>query len=146
MKYMIFLLLCLSQSVVASNAWEVVDSKSGASNCYLQTPYLKMFDGYQDTQVRLRLTDEQLQVSTRSNIDMGFDDVGLQVDGKVFIPAEQVVDHQNILFTSTIDKIVTQFKAGRSVVVKLRFWPSYPATRRFNKAFSLIGFSAAYNK
>ena len=146
MKKIIFLLLFLSQPVLAGNTWEVVYSKSGASRCYLQTPYLKMFDGYQDTRVRLRFTDNRLLVSTRSNVDMGFGDVGLQVDNKVFIHADQVVDHQNVLFTTTIHKIVAQFKAGRNAVVKLRFWPSFPATRRLETTFSLIGFTAAYNK
>jgi hypothetical protein len=87
----------------------------------------------------------ELRVKTESNIDVSFNDVGLAVDGKEFIAADGVADEKQVLFQSSADAIIEQFIRGRSVTVYLRFWPSYPATQRYQARFSLIGFTRAYN-
>ena len=94
--------------------------------------------------MKLSISDKGLLVRTESNIDPGFDDVGLAVDGADFLPADTVVDERHVLFSKDSDAIVEQFVRGRVVKVYLRFWPSYPATQRYEASFSLIGFTRAY--
>ena len=72
--------------------------------------------------------------------------LGVAVDGEDFIPADAVVDEKHVLFSSNIGAALEQFIRGRSVTVYLRFWPSYPATQRYEAHFSLMGFTRAYNK
>jgi hypothetical protein len=117
----------------------------GVKGCTLVTEEIKLFDGYQDTRLRLSVANGELRVKTESNIDIGFNDVGLSVDGKEFIAADGVADEKQVLFKSSADAVIEQFIRGHSVTVYLRFWPSYPATQRYQARFSLIGFTRAYN-
>lgn len=113
--------------------------------CVLETSKISIFDGYQDTRLKLSLTDAGLLVRTESNIDLSFADVGLAVDGGDFIPADAVVDEQQVLFSKDSNTITGQFMRGGSVKLYLRFWPTYPATQRYEASFSLIGFTRAHN-
>ena len=132
-------------SCAAHAGWAVADAVPGKPECVLKTEEISLFDGYQDTRLHLSLGDGALRVKTDSNIDPGFDDVGLAVDGKAFIPADAVVDETDVLFSSGIDAVIEQFIHGRAVTVYLRFWPTYPATQRYEARFSLAGFTRAHN-
>ena len=123
--------------------WQVRDS---ASACVLETEDISLHDGYQDTRVRLNINDERLLVITGSNIDTGFEDTALQVDGRAVMPADAVEDEQNLRYDAHILSIIEQFKKGNRVRVYLRFWPSYPVTQRFDAVFSLAGFTRAWNE
>jgi len=140
----LFLVLCVPP-LVARAEWSVRESVPGVAGCALETEETSIFDGYQDTRLKLRLADGVLQVRTDSNIDLGFGDVGLAVDGKDFVPADAVVDEKNIRFGSFDAAILGQFIRGRVVRLYLRFWPTYPATGRYETSFTLIGFTRAYN-
>lgn len=132
-------------SPAAGAGWSVTDAAPGMTECALETGEISLFDGYQDTRLRLSVTGDELRVKTDSNIDLSFGDVGLSVDGKTFIPADAVVDEKQVLFNSGIEATLEQFVRGQAVTVYLRFWPSYPATKRYQARFSLIGFTRAYN-
>jgi hypothetical protein len=125
--------------------WSVGDAAPGMTGCSLETQEISLFDGYSDTRARLSVADGALRVKTESNIDSGFNDVGLAVDGNTFIPADAVVDEKDALFSTGIDAVIDQFIRGNSVTVYLRFWPTYPATQRYEARFSLAGFTRAYN-
>jgi len=125
--------------------WSVADATPGMAGCSLVTQEISLFDGYSDTRVRLSVADGALRVKTESNIDPGFNDLGMVVDGKTFMPADAVVDEKDVLFNSDIDAVIDQFIRGNSVTVYLRFWPTYPATQRYEARFSLAGFTRAYN-
>lgn len=141
----LFLTLCVL-SLAARAEWSVRESIPGGAGCVLETEEISVFDGYQDTRLKLRLGDGVLQVRTDSNVDLGFDDVGLAVDGNDFVPADAVVDEKNIRFAPFDDAKLGQFIRGRAVRLYLRFWPTYPATGRYEASFSLIGFTRAYNQ
>jgi hypothetical protein len=125
--------------------WSVADAAPGMAGCGLETQEISLFDGYSDTRVRLSVADGALRVKTESNIDPGFNDLGMVVDGKTFMPADAVVDEKDVLFNSNIDAVIDQFIRGNHVTVYLRFWPTYPATQRYEARFSLAGFTRAYN-
>lgn len=141
---LIFIALFVA-SLAAHAEWSAGNTDSGMDGCALETREISLFDGYQDTRLRLSVAEEGLQVKTESNIDLSFSDVGLAVDGKEFIPADAVVDEKHVLFSSSTEAVFEQFIRGSSVTVYLRFWPSYPVTQRYEARFSLMGFTRAYN-
>jgi len=141
----LFAVLCVL-SLGARAEWSVRESIPGVAGCVLETEEISLFDGYQDTRLKLRLGNGVLQVRTDSNIDLGFDDVGLAVDGKDFVPADVVVDEKHIQFNTVDEAFLEQFIRGRAVRLYLRFWPTYPATGRYEASFSLIGFTRAYHQ
>jgi len=136
----------LSAVAFATHAgWTVTDSAPGRTGCVLETEEISLFDGYTDTRLHLSMADGTLRVRTESNIDFSFNDVGLAVDDKDFIPADAVVDEKDVLFSTGMETVIDQFIHGRAVTMYLRFWPTYPATQRYPARISLIGFTRAYN-
>jgi len=125
--------------------WSVADAAPGKTGCILESDEIGLFDGYADTRLRLSVADGVLRVRTESNIDFSFNDVGLEVDGRGFIPADAVVDEKDVLFSSGMETLIDQFIHGRTATLYLRFWPTYPATQRYTARISLIGFTRAYN-
>jgi hypothetical protein len=124
----------------------VQSATQGQGGCVLESDEVSIFDGYNNTRLKLSLSAGKLLVVTNSNIDFGFNDTVLKVDRNEAIPADAVVDEKNVIFSAAIDPITRQFIRGRSTSVYLRFWPSYPPTGRYPASFSLIGFTRAYNE
>ncbi len=143
-RVLILAALCVAPPA-AYAGWSLGETPPGMKGCILETDEISLFDGYQDTRLRLTLGDGALRVKTDSNIDISFNDVGLAVDGKEFIAADAVVDEKDVLFSSGTEALVEQFIRGNSVILYLRFWPTYPATQRYEARFSLAGFTRAYN-
>jgi hypothetical protein len=141
----LMLAMLFAVPLAAHAGWTVVEADPGKTGCALETEEITLFDGYADTRLRLSVTDASVRVSTESNIDFSFNDVGLSVDGKVFIPADAVVDEKDVLFSSGVGGMIDQFIHGRVATVYLRFWPTYPATQRYEVHVSLNGFTRAYN-
>jgi len=143
-------LVCISVLILAPVTvpadWSVHQATAGSTACVLETADITLHDGYQDTWVRLNINAERLLVMTDSNIDTGFDDAALQVDGKAVLPADAAVDEKNLRFDTDMTTIIEQFRKGNRVRVYLRFWPSYPATQRYEAVFSLAGFTRAWSE
>lgn len=133
-------------SGMASANWTVkrIRGENNQLRCILESEKETLYDGYQDTEAFMRLDEKSLLIMTESNIDPNFSDVGLQVDGYGFIRMNKVSMEKRVLFESEISKIINQFKAGVTVKVQLRFWPTWPATKTYSITFSLIGFREAY--
>ena len=81
LKHGTMMVLLLTAAGVQAE-WQLRDS---ATACVLETEDISLHDGYQDTRVRLNINDERLLVITGSNIDTGFEDTALQVDGRAVI-------------------------------------------------------------
>jgi len=126
--------------------WSVQMASNDDANsprCFLKTPDIVIDDEQGETTMSLRVDNERMIVITDSNIDAGFGDLTIEVDGKGTIPADSVLSGKNVLFESQIIKILEQFAAGRRVAVRLRFWPTWPTTGVKTAHFSLIGFTKA---
>lgn len=120
--------------------WRISES----SPCFLFTPVKSIDDGQGETPVALRLDAKSLHVTTNSNIDAEFGDLGISVDGKDLVSADSVVRETNVVFESGLKTLVEQFTAGRTATLQLRFWPTWPTTGPKTVEFSLIGFTKAY--
>ena len=144
LKNICIIVLLLVPATAPAN-WTVYPATAGNQGCVLETANITVHDGYQDTWVRLSINDERLLVKTDSNIDASFDDTGLQVDGKAVITGAVVVDEKNLRYGADMATIIEQFRKGSRVRIYLRFWPSYPATQRYEARFSLTGFTRAWS-
>jgi hypothetical protein len=134
-------------SQVASADWTAkvaYDPVKDESHCVVESPAQTIDDGYQDTEVFLRLDSTTLIVMTRSNVDTDDSNVGVRVDKHELIKPDSVYLEQNIVFKKDISKIIEQFKEGRRATFTLKFWPTYPGTGAKTATFSLIGFTKAY--
>jgi hypothetical protein len=143
----IFILTAPLLSNMASASWtakRVFDPVKDETRCMLESTTKTINDGYQETEIVLRVDDKTLQVATRSNIDPSKDDISVQVDKKEPIKMDKVYLDQNAIFEREIATIIKQFKEGLRATFTLRFWPTYPDTGQKTVTFSLIGFTKAY--
>ena len=122
------------------------DPVKDESHCVVESPVQTIDDGYQDTEVFLRLDSTTLMVMTRSNVDADDPDVGVRVDKHELIKPDSVYLEQKLVFAKDISNIIEQFKEGRRATLTLEFWPTYPDTGTKTATFSLIGFTKAYAK
>jgi len=113
-------------------------------DCYLLSAAKSISDGYQQTQIQLRLDESGLKVLTKSNIDISQPAMGLSVDGGKLIAWTRLEKDTNLVFTENISEITEMFIAGNSVEVRLNFWPTWPDTGQKTVRFSLLGFARAY--
>ncbi|MEE8267162.1 MAG: hypothetical protein V3R62_12555 [Acidiferrobacterales bacterium] len=141
------ILTALLLSSMASASWtakRVFDPIKDETPCVLESTTKTINDGYQETEIVLRVNDKTLQVATRSNIDPSKGDISVQVDKKEPIKMDKVYLEQNVIFEREIATIIKQFIEGLRATFTLRFWPSYPTTGQKTVTFSLIGFTKAY--
>lgn len=141
-------ILCLSVAL-AGASWNVKPGDGADVNhntCHLESDPVTMSDGYQSVRAFIRITDKQLGVVTESPLDTGFPDVGMVVDKNAFVAVEAVRDRKEARFETAYSDLLQQFRRGSKAVVKLRFWPTWPATGIQQASFSLIGFSKAHDQ
>jgi hypothetical protein len=139
--------LLVARAAAADAKWTakpVFDPIKDQTRCMLESVKKVLNDGYQDTEIVLRVDERALLVVTKSNIDAGKSDIGLQVDDHEYIPVDKVYLEQNLVFEKDIANIIEQFKKGLKAKFTLRFWPTYPDTGPKTLTFSLIGFTKAY--
>lgn len=144
---LIFVAVAVLASQVASADWTAkvaYDPFKDESHCVVESLAQAIDDGYQDTEVFLRLDSTNLMVMTRSNVDVASSDVGVRVDKYELIKPDNIYMEQNVVFKKDISKIIEQFKEGRRATFTLKFWPTYPDTGVKTVTFSLIGFTKAY--
>jgi uncharacterized protein (UPF0264 family) len=142
-------LAALLVSGMANADWtakHILDPVKDETRCMLESDKKVINDGYQDTEIVLRVDDQVLLVATKSNIDVSKGDVGLTVDKHEFIKMDRLKLEQTVVFEKQIADIVAQFKKGLRVTLTLRFWPTYPDTGAKTVTFSLIGFTKAHGE
>ena len=146
---LILLAVTVLASQVASADWTAkvaYDPVKDESHCVVESPVQTIGDGYQDTEVFVRLDSTTLMVMTRSNVDADDPDAGVRVDKHELIKPDSIYLEQNVVFEKDISNIIEQFKEGRRATFTLKFWPTYPDTGAKTATFSLIGFTKAYAK
>ncbi len=114
--------------------------------CYLESVSHSLSDGYQTTTARIIVDKASVAVRSASDLDEGFRDIGLVVDGREFVSMDRLAGEKTALFDSKYADVVEQFKEGVRVRVQLRFWPTWPVTGPHWATFSLIGFMKAYSE
>jgi hypothetical protein len=113
--------------------------------CVLESSRQPLPDGYQQTTVHFTVTPRSVVLVAAAPLDGTGQDVGLKVDAEPFVRPDRVEDRK-ALFDSKAAQLIAQFKAGTTVRVQLRFWPTWPATGTHATTMSLIGFTRAYDE
>lgn len=124
--------------------WEVRRALKFGGKCVLESNKLDFFDGYDNTGLKFRILDDELYLLTRSNIDMSFKDVGVQVGNNQILLADKVVDDQIVLIKNELPAFITQLRKKQEARIQLRFWPTYPATQTYSEDIKMDGFLSAY--
>jgi hypothetical protein len=114
------------------------------TRCVLESARQSLSDGYQDTTAYVTVDGRSVAVTSGSNLDPGFSDIGLAVDQEPLVPMDRLAGMKTALFETKYGRLVELFKAGARLRVQLRFWPEWPATGTRSATFSLIGFTKAY--
>ncbi|MBU6950277.1 hypothetical protein [Hahella sp. HN01] len=94
--------------------------------CRLRSERHPIFDGYENSNVWIEVLAKEINVYTRSNLDLTYPGVGLQL-------AEQTVLDFNEVFQETNARIKGDhsraLQNANKLTVKLGFWPSWPQTQ-----------------
>jgi hypothetical protein len=116
------------------------------TRCVVQSTRQSLPDGYQTTTALVTVDARSVAVTSGSNLDASFADIGLVVDQDPLVPPDRLVGKKTALFDTKHGHLVERFKAGARLRVQLRFWPEWPATGTHSANFSLIGFTKAYGE
>ena len=103
-------------------------------------------DGYQDTTAYVTVDARSVTVTSASNLDGSFSDIGVIVDQEPLVPMDRLAGMKTAQFDTKYGHLVQLFKGGARLRVQLRFWPEWPATGTHAATFSLIGFTKAYGE
>jgi hypothetical protein len=114
------------------------------ATCAVESAKEPLSDGYQSITAQIQVSRAAVTVTSPSVLDAGSGDIGLTVDRGTFVPVDHVVAQRTALFDRQHGELVEQFRRGARVEVRLRFWPTWPATGTHIVGFSLIGFTRAY--
>lgn len=141
-------LLALAEPVAAEEwSLKTVPRTDGpGTRCVLESARQSLSDGYQDTMAYVTVDGRSVAVTSASNLDPGFSDIGLAVDQEPLVPMDRLAGMKTALFETKYGRLIELFKAGARLRVQLRFWPEWPATGTRSATFSLIGFTKAYGE
>ena len=124
--------------------WQVERSLQFGGKCVLESNKIDFYDGYDNTGLKFRVLNNELYLLTKSNIDMSFNDVGIEISKNEFLHADKVVMDQDVLFRKEMPAFLSKLNQSSDIRVQLRFWPSYPATKTYSKMVAFNGFLSAY--
>ncbi|HEX2501390.1 MAG TPA: hypothetical protein VHO73_08005 [Methylomirabilota bacterium] len=116
------------------------------NRCIVESTRQPLPDGYQTTTAYVTVDSRSVVVTSGSNLDASFSDIGLVVDQEPLVPMDRLGGTKTALFDTKYGRLVELFKAGARLRVQLRFWPEWPATGTHSATFSLIGFTKAYGE
>jgi hypothetical protein len=118
------------------------DALDGATRCLLFSRELTMFDGYDQTKVRLQVSLDGVLVRTDSNLDRSYPDQGLRVDGGALVPFVLEVPDERSAYAKQSAQLA--MAGGERLTLALGFWPTWPVTRTQTATLSLAGFDIAF--
>lgn len=130
-----------------SSGWHAVrdqDPLSQKTMCLLESEMQMVHDGQTKTPIRIVFNGQVFIVTTRSNIDLTYPDVGLSVDALPMHPIDRLHKATHAVFESNAEKLRLQFSKGLKAKVALGFWPTWPKTETKVATYSLLGFQTAY--
>jgi len=109
------------------------------TECLLISDPVTIADGYENTRVQLLLTTSMLYVQTGSNIDLGYPQSGVRIDGGPVWAFDSVIKETSVKLETHYEEVVSRFGFGKTVTAYLGFWPTWPMTETREASFSLKG-------
>jgi hypothetical protein len=141
--------MALTGGTASAEEWlvkSVPRTDGPGTRCVMESVRRSLFDGYQDTTAYVTVDARSVTVTSASNLDPTFSDIGLFVDEEPFIPMDRLAGTKSAEFTAKYGRLIDLFKAGVRLRVQFRFWKEWPTTGTHSVTFSLIGFTKAYGE
>jgi hypothetical protein len=118
------------------------DWLDGRDRCLLFSPKLPIFDGYAPSSVQLEISMSSVVARADSNIDTGYPQQGLQVDGGALVPFAPQLLNERTAYTNK--PVQPAMATGSNLTVALGFWPTWPVKQTQHTSLDLKGFHEAY--
>jgi hypothetical protein len=120
------------------------DPLSDQTTCLMVSAVKHIDDGQTNTPVTVIYNGKVFVVQTKSNIDLSYPNLGLQVDSSKPVAIDRVYKSTDVIFESAAEQIRNEFIKGLDARLTLGFWPTWPKTRSYTVAFDLRGFTKTY--
>lgn len=136
-------------NVLATENWSVnieEDPISKSNVCLLVSKVYTIDDGQTTTPVQLIYNGEEIFAKTKSDIDISYPEIGLQIDAHDQHSISRLHKNNIAVFADADHAIHQQFIDGRQARLALGFWPTWPQTHTRTIDFSLIGYTKAHSK
>jgi hypothetical protein len=119
------------------------DQLGNDRRCVLYSNKTPMFDGYENSSIKLQITTDAVVVNADSNLDASYPEQGLRVDGGTLVPfIDSLLTERS---THTRKPVQLAMSNGSSLTVSLGFWPTWPVTKTQSVSIDLSGFERAYS-
>lgn len=118
------------------------DQLGNDRRCVLYSGKSAMFDGYEDSWIRLQVTTDAIVVNSESNLDPSYPNQGLRVDGGALAPFVDSLLTDRSAYTKK--PVQLAMAKGSRLSVSLGFWPTWPVTKTQTASLDLTGFERAY--
>ncbi|HEY0338685.1 MAG TPA: hypothetical protein VGC70_15180 [Burkholderiales bacterium] len=138
--------LALNVANARGAEWEVKAVSDGKASCLIVSDKKPISDGYQEITAQILVDDKTVAIQSDSVLDGSFSDLGVRIGNKDFIKADRIAKERQAVFEAQYAELVRLYKAGLVTTVHLRFWPTWPSKGVQTAAFSLIGFTRAYEE
>jgi hypothetical protein len=119
------------------------DQLGNDRRCLLYSARKSIFDGYDDSWIRLQITTDAIVVNTDSYVDTSYPEQGLRIDNGKLIPFMPSLLNKKTAYTKRPAQAV--MANGTTLTVSLGFWPTWPVTRTQSVSIDLTGFNRAYS-
>lgn len=124
--------------------WLVDRPPAGQSDCLLKTSPLQIEDGAGGTPLVLEFNKDSLVVSTRSNIDLTYENSQITIGEDAYV-FESLDNETNAVIRNELPRVINALDKARIASVTLGFWPSWPKTTLYELQVPVAGFSQAYH-
>jgi hypothetical protein len=127
--------------------WQLVlaeDPLEKHTSCLMVSATKQNDDGQATTPVSLIYNGKVFIAKTKSNIDLSYPNLGLQVDNKKPHNIDHLHKNNSVVFETQSPQILGEFIKGLTGKLTLGFWPTWPKTRSFTIDFDLRGFTKIY--
>ena len=125
-------------------SWTLIRESNLKGSCALSYRRLLIEDGQGETPVDVIVQKNQVLFKTRSNIDLGYEGVGVTIDANPQIAVENIVNHTSISFKKRYQTLISEMKEGEVARLTLGFWPTWPVTQTYNVNFELGQFALGH--
>lgn len=118
------------------------DQLGSDRRCLLYSAREPIFDGYDNSWIRLQITTDAVVVNADSNLDSTYPGQGLRVDNGELIPFTTGLLNKKTTYTKQANP--ASMVNGRTCTLFLGFWPTWPVTKTQHVSIDLAGFKRAY--
>ncbi len=114
------------------------------TQCILASEVVNIPDGYDRTNVQVLLTLDSIYVNTDSNIDLSYPQTGIRIGAGALRPFDKLAGQTAAMVSGDdVSALYARMTNSPDMVVRLGFWPTWPATETREASYTLEDFQTA---